>query len=150
MIERPEEATQEDRRWEAAQWLDAAREDVRVVYACLGLFEPALGGAAYHCQQAAEKLTKGLLIVAEGKFPRTHDIETLGALISPYYAEISGLMERMKRLTDWNGIFRYPGSAAFRNPPDSGQIAEVLVDIAQLMELLLSITTEQTGEQDGG
>jgi hypothetical protein len=47
-----------ERRREAAGWLAIAREDVRVAQACLLLAPPALGVAAYHCQQAAEKLVK--------------------------------------------------------------------------------------------
>ncbi len=51
----------DDIRREAARWLAVAADDRRIAEACLGLDPPALGGSAYHCQQAAEKIVKGLL-----------------------------------------------------------------------------------------
>jgi HEPN domain-containing protein len=59
-----------ERRHEAAGWLVIAREDVRVAQACLMLDPPALGVAAYHCQQAAEKLAKGLLVAPQYRSER--------------------------------------------------------------------------------
>jgi hypothetical protein len=45
-----------ERNREAAGSLRIAREDIRVARACLALDPPARGVAAYHCQQAAEKI----------------------------------------------------------------------------------------------
>ena len=53
-----------ERRREAARWRAIAVEDMRVALACLQMEPPAIGIAAYHSHQAAEKLLKGLLIVA--------------------------------------------------------------------------------------
>src|SRR5205807_2517939 len=65
------------RRREAARWLVIVDEDVRVAIACLRMDDPAPGSAAYHCQQAAEKVVKGLLVVARITFTRTHDLDEL-------------------------------------------------------------------------
>src|SRR5262249_49630501 len=52
----------ETRRHEAARRLGIAEEDARVARGCLRLEIPAPGSAAYHCQQVAEKVVKGLLV----------------------------------------------------------------------------------------
>jgi hypothetical protein len=49
-------------RWAAVEgWLEAAAEDRRVAATCLALDPPVRGAAAFHCQQAIEKLLKGFL-----------------------------------------------------------------------------------------
>jgi hypothetical protein len=66
-----------DRRLMALRWLAVGREDPRVARLCLDAVEPALSASAYHCQQAAEKLIKGLLVLGSMPFARTHDLRTL-------------------------------------------------------------------------
>jgi len=58
-------------------WLAVVDDDLRQVANNLGGPMPSLSGAAYHCQQAAEKLTKALLVEAEIVFPKTDDIAAL-------------------------------------------------------------------------
>ena len=60
-----------------AGWLAVVDDDLRQVVNNLGGPMPSLSGAAYHCQQAAEKLTKALLVEAEIVFPKTDDIAAL-------------------------------------------------------------------------
>ena len=54
----------EERRRAADGWLAVATADIRAVRLCLDADEPMLGIAAYHCQQAAEKVVKGMLVMA--------------------------------------------------------------------------------------
>lgn len=49
-------------RVEAKAWLAKADEDLRAIRLCLDGRPPVLGVAAYHCQQAAEKLIEGLQV----------------------------------------------------------------------------------------
>lgn len=60
---------------------------------CLDAIEPSLAASAYHCQQAAEKLIKGLLVLADVPFTKTHDLERLGILASPRYPQETDLLE---------------------------------------------------------
>jgi HEPN domain-containing protein len=53
-----------DTREEVIGWLRVARSDQRVARVCLDLDPPACDAAAFHCQQAAEKLLKGFLVQA--------------------------------------------------------------------------------------
>ena len=54
----PDPGMAEDRRREGERWLAIARDDTRVARLCLAVEDPAVRTAAYHCQQAAEKLAK--------------------------------------------------------------------------------------------
>lgn len=87
------------RRSEAERWLGVAAEDSRVARACLDIDPPALGIAAYLCQQAAEKILKGMLIVAEVEFTLTHDLERLTALAEPHYPDVRRLFDEVRSLT---------------------------------------------------
>ena len=52
-------------RWRAVgDWLAVAEEDRRVAAACIAMEPPLRGVAAFHCQQAVEKLLKGFLTLA--------------------------------------------------------------------------------------
>ena len=76
-----EGAIETERRREAARWLAVAMEDARVALACLEMARPAFGIAAYHCQQAAEKLVKGLAGRAIPFYPAlTSSLESIGPL----------------------------------------------------------------------
>jgi len=121
------------RRSEAERWLDVAREDARVARARLGLDPPALGMAAYLCQQAAEKILKGMLIIDRVEFTPTHDLERLTFLAAPHHADASGLLDAVRPLTPWNTAFRYPGPDPVPEPlPSKDEIDRVLQTIAGL------------------
>jgi HEPN domain-containing protein len=58
----PEDA---DAQWkEAARWLARADEDAVVAELALTRDPPLVNPAAFHCQQAAEKMLKALLVAA--------------------------------------------------------------------------------------
>ena len=59
-------------------WLRHAREDERIARGCLLFDPPSLGGAAFHCQLAIEKLFKAFLVRASVDFRKTHDLDALG------------------------------------------------------------------------
>lgn len=133
----------EDRKEEAARWLAIAMEDIRVSRACLDLFEPALGAAAYHCQQAAEKLLKALLIVAGVRPPRTHDLAELGRSAEPFFELGHDLIDRLVPLTEWSTTYRYPSDDPFSVvPPDPAVILTALVDVSRLADQLQNLTSK--------
>jgi HEPN domain-containing protein len=65
----------------AASWLKIVDEDLRQVVNNLRGPLPSPAGAAYHCQQAAEKLVKAAFVKAGLAFPKTHDIAALVGLL---------------------------------------------------------------------
>ena len=55
-----------------------AGSDQRAARICLAADPPLPGVAAYHCQQAIEKLLKGFLVRSNTDFGKTHDLDELG------------------------------------------------------------------------
>jgi hypothetical protein len=65
-----------------------------------------LGIAAYHGQQAAEKLSKGLLVLAATAFRKMHDLDELSEAAVAIYPDLVPLLFRAR--TYWGFAFRYP------------------------------------------
>lgn len=121
------------RRQEAARWLTVAAEDMRVARACLRMEPPAIGVAAYHSQQAAEKLLKGLLVVAAVEFRMTHDLDWLAGAVLPHYPELRDRLDVLRPLTLWGVAYRYPGPEPEPEPlPPSDDVAQVLDLLGEL------------------
>ncbi len=113
-------ANETERRREAARWLAVAMEDARVARACLEMPQPAFGIAAYHRQQAAEKLVKGLLVAAGAGFPRTHDLAELAGRRNPLLSGPDAIAEAIGPLTVWSVAYRYPGIEEDDEPEPDG------------------------------
>jgi HEPN domain-containing protein len=122
-----------ERQREADRWLAVAAADIRTVRLCLDADEPMLGIAAYHCQQAAEKVVKGMLVIAGIPFATTHDMTRLGDLAASRYAEFQPLLAELGLLTVWGYAYRYPSleDALEPEPPP-----EVLVPALQTIDRL--------------
>jgi HEPN domain-containing protein len=132
-----------ERRREAGGGLIIAREDVRVARACLALDPPALGVAAYHCQQAAEKLAKGLLVAAAVPFRKTHDIDELADLVASNYPECRDLLNSIRPLTVWGIAYRYPAIEDIPEPvPDRAVLHHTIAIIEQLARRLHAATAQ--------
>ena len=108
----------DDRRREAGRWLTVAAADMRAVRLCLDADEPMFGIAAYHCQQAAEKVVKGMLVVPHPvrsaplvgaiPFAKTHDMVKLGDLAASRYADFRQQLVEIGRLTIWGYAIPVP------------------------------------------
>lgn len=73
---------------EARLWIAKADEDVAPVR--LLLPHPQLHGvAAFHCQQAAEKLMKAALVAAARPVRKTHDLDVLAGEVTAACPELA-------------------------------------------------------------
>lgn len=104
------------RRLEAARWFSIAAVDADVARLCLDAYEPKLTVAAYQCQQAIEKLMKGLLVLADVPFAKTHDLRTIGSRVIPHYPDWSELLSATFSWTVWAYAYRYPGPEEYELP----------------------------------
>jgi HEPN domain-containing protein len=126
-------ALEEDRRREADRWLAVASEDLRVAQTCLAMEPPALGAAAYHCQQAAEKVLKGMLVAAGVDFRRTHDMDELADLAAAPYPDCRAIADATRRYTVWGFAYRYPGAEDIADlPPSAPELRDALDIIDRL------------------
>jgi HEPN domain-containing protein len=137
-------------RAEARLWLAKADEDLRAIRLCLDGRPPLLGVAAYHCQQAAEKLIKALLVLAAAPFRKTHDLDELSEAAVVSHPELEALLGHLRVRTYWGFAFRYPmpGEEAGQAPPSATEIEETLARLHELRARVESATT--TDDKAGG
>jgi HEPN domain-containing protein len=76
---------------------------------------PSRRGAAYHCQQAAEKLVKAVLAHAGLAFPKTHDIGALVGLL-PEGRPLKSKLRIFEKLTPYGVAYRYPAEDEWEIP----------------------------------
>ena len=128
---------EQERHREAQRWFALADEDVRVARSCAAMEPPALSSAAFHTQQAAEKVLKGLLVLAEVRFRKTHDMNELAGLAAPVYPELRADIDATRPLTVWGVAFRYPSLEDIEDPvPDVDTLEAMLTTISRLSEAM--------------
>lgn len=116
----------------AQEWLDKAAEDEQVV-AALRVAGGPWAAAAYHLQQAAEKLVKAALVEQGTPPPRTHDLpDLLGRFSGAVPADVD---QAGASLTMYAWITRYPGSP----PLTESDVASAETDLAIIKAWALSI-----------
>lgn len=99
----------------AAGWLAVVDDDLRQVVNNLRGPMPSRSGAAYHCQQAAEKLVKAVLVRAGVAFPGTHDIAAVVGL-PPDDHRLKSKLERFAQFTPYGVAYRYPAEDEWELP----------------------------------
>ena len=131
-------------RWEAVEdWLAMAQEDRRVAAMCLAMDPPMRGTAAFHCQQAVEKLLKGFLTLAGKRSRKTHSLAQLGAAAEASFPEIADLLAAARDWSGWAFDFRYPPRRSRRKPlPEEDELRRALVVIDALATRLRAANPE--------
>jgi uncharacterized protein len=99
-----------------AQWLRRADVDITSVRALTSGPHRSAESAAYHCQQAAEKIIKAGLISAGVHPPREHELEKLVALLPAGHALIP-LFRPLQPLSLYMSAFRYLQAASHPEIP---------------------------------
>jgi uncharacterized protein len=134
-------------RWQAVDdWLAVANEDRRVAALCLAADPPLRGVAAFHCQQAVEKLFKGFLTLAGKRGRKTHSLAQLGAAAAGSFAGIAELADAAKSWTNWATDFRYPSRRRRAKPvPQEDELRRALAVIDTLAAHLHAANLEPSG-----
>jgi HEPN domain-containing protein len=137
---RPMKAPDQRVRWQAVErWLGVAERDRQAVLLCLGAAPPLPGIAAFHCQQATEKLLKGFHVLAGKRFRKTHSLEDLGAAAQASFPDIADLVAAVRAWSSWVGVFRYPSSDGAAEPePDDDELRRAIEVIDELAARLKS------------
>lgn len=131
-------------------WLRTVRSDLKSVRNNIDGPEPSPESAAYHCQQAAEKLVKSVLVHQGIDPPRTHSIAALLARL-PEGDDLAALLRPFIRFTAFASAFRYP--TAFLDEPEGiptldelrGWLAELSAAEAVVRAALLGAAEGGTG-----
>ena len=117
---------------EVRRWLDVADHDLAVVRLCLRL-EPLLAeAAAYHCQQALEKIAKAYLVLVGVRFRKTHSIDELVGYVERLDKSIADELTRLAWVTAWGVAHRYP----YEEEPEPVPTWEEIEDVFAATETL--------------
>ena len=93
---------------EVGMWLDKATHDRRTAELALQCNPPIPDVAAFHCQQAVEKLLKAYLVHHGREFEKIHDLRALANLCAEFDPGFIELRELVAPLTTYAVRFRYP------------------------------------------
>ena len=132
---------------EAKRWVARADLDAAAAARLLTGNPPLPSVAAFHCQQAAEKLLKAVLVRVGVRPRRTHDLGSLADEAAPLLPALKPLAEPLRRWTLWSFAFRYPLGEGIEEPePTVAEIQVVLDQIAALRAAVLrSIDSDRGG-----
>jgi HEPN domain-containing protein len=93
-----------------AEWVLKAENDLKNAAHTLKLREQCpTDTVCFHAQQCAEKYLKGLLVLLDINFPKTHDIQSVVGLL-PGGTPIKLSLDEQRRLTSYAVTVRYPES----------------------------------------
>jgi len=87
--------------------------------------------AAFHCQQAAEKLLKALITVGGVEPPHVHDLSELTELAVQGKLDVRPLATDVESISSWAVLTRYP-SHGDTPPPTVMEISEALSSVKRL------------------
>jgi uncharacterized protein len=118
-------------RWEAVErWLDVADVDRNTAATCIAGGAALHGSAAFHCQQAIEKLLKGFLVLAGKRSRKTHSLTQLGAAAQESFPDIENLVAVARSWSDWAFEYRYPSTRGPAKPlPEEDELRRALATI---------------------
>jgi HEPN domain-containing protein len=124
---------------QARNFLSIASKDYR---ALCGMEDPEVFSSeifGFHVQQAAEKALKAWLCILGVPFPKTHDLDELGALLEEAGQKIPKFLQTLLEFTDFAVAFRYD---AF--PDLEGDIdRDVCIDqVGRLLQYVQQILAE--------
>ncbi|ALG69613.1 hypothetical protein VY88_12470 [Azospirillum thiophilum] len=129
----------------ADAWLATASVDLRAGRACLSVSEPIVAAATYHCQQAAEKLVKAVLVWLDRDVPRSHDIDSLVMRI-PHDLPVRGCLLPLGRFTAYATLYRYPGeSGDVTDEPTAEEVSGWLDEIEAVRDSIGSFISAVNG-----
>ena len=98
------------------EWVDKAEEDWDTLGRELRVrVKPSLGNVCFHAQQCAEKYLKAILQEDNIKFPKTHNLEELLALLAPTRPHFVSLDKHTQPIGMYAVLVRYPGFAPTRD-----------------------------------
>ena len=110
---------------EAKAWMVKAWRDSETARRAANGQPPFYDVAVYHCQQAAEKAVKALLVHHGKPYEKTHDIEVLTDLACEIDSNFNTLADAADALTPYATRFRYP-NATFAVEPQPTEYDEAL------------------------
>jgi HEPN domain-containing protein len=120
------------------EWLIKADNDARSAKALATLMPPILDTAGYHCQQAAEKALKGLMLFHHLPLAKTHDLTMLIGNMSVVEPHIMVWLPAAQYLTPFATLFRYPAGSG-NNDPTPSEFSQALRAATDIIAFVHSV-----------
>jgi HEPN domain-containing protein len=96
-------------QWQVAlRWLARAEQDLEVAQTLLALGDRQLDNAAFHLQQAAEKVLKGMLAAGARPFRKAHGLGELATWVAELHPDLAPELTDLDPYTTWAAAGRYP------------------------------------------
>ena len=108
------------------EWVAKAEQDYQVAKSLDSENFP--NTICFHCQQAAEKYLKSILINCGEKPPRTHDLILLNEMVVKLHKDFSNLFYYLEVLNPFSVEYRYPGEKATRKDAKDAKDAKEAID----------------------
>jgi len=118
--------------------MNKASHDASVAAHIVASDGPELDVAAFHCQQAIEKMLKAFLVHHRVEFEKIHDLRRLLDLCAGVDATFDELRDSVEPLTVYAVAYRYPGPA----DPTADEVSDAC-NIVQHVEKFISARLEQ-------
>src|SRR5512140_2931294 len=119
------------------QWLAKAERDYQAAHQ-LAATQSLHEIAAFHCQQAAEKYLKALLVQRGIPFPKTHDLAELLDLLLPLAPQLAESLDEASTLTPYGVEIRYPSDSPDVLPGDMQKLLAIARMVRETVLPLLS------------
>ena len=113
-------------------WFGKAAHDRRTAELALTPDPPLTDTAAYHVQQAAEKVLEAYLAWRRHEFEKTRDLRALIELCAEYDAAFLDHRDAIEPLTAYAVRFRYPGPA----DPSVKEVREALQVVGEVWQFV--------------
>jgi len=124
---------------QARNFLNIASKDYR---ALCGMEDPEVFSSeifGFHVQQAVEKALKAWLCILGVLFPKTHDLDELGALLEEAGQKIPKFLQTLLEFTDFAVAFRYEAFLDLEGDIDR----DVCIDqVGRLLQYIQQILAE--------
>jgi HEPN domain-containing protein len=119
-----------DKSEAAQEWLVYAEDDFGSAEYLLGRRPLPLEVICFLCQQSAEKVLKGLLVLQGIRPPRIHDLVEIYDLCEPFTLDINTILTPCKDLNDYSVRPRYPDEIVI----NEDRMKKALADAKAIME----------------
>ena len=94
------------------EWVRKAEDDYQFARRPVAAGQPFHDQRCFHCQQAAEKYLKALLVELGLPVERTHVLLDVLTPLAPHHPALQSLRRGLRFLTQFAVVTRYPGDSA--------------------------------------
>ena len=118
----------------AGRWIDKAKSDLLNADNNLAAQKVPYDTVCFHCQQAAEKLLKGVLIAHGCEYPITHNLFVVLEKVLEFDPSAESLRETLALLNPYSVEVRYPGDAWMPTPDDAKEARQATQEIYEWVQ----------------